>query len=370
MNSLKRCFVGLTLLLLMMGGWLATAQDAGWQVVFLETEGRLLYVTADGITREVVLPGLADLGATQNARLSPDGTRLLVAANNAEGAGLYVADVAGETCCTRLFSPTPIAADIVQIGPFSPDGSQVATIHSTVSGDEGGQSGTVVIYDLLSGEIVHTLSTLDLPDSTPQSLSAFLGQWTDAGIEIAAATLGADQAARVNFSLWNPADNTISPDAGIYEAFGVEWPPTNEVIVAERDENYPTGDTLQNNVIRYYADSTQNEEPVMIYARAGLFEVNWIIGGDALYIRHVPEDVTYLLLRDGSLGQIEVSPEATYLSATPDGWLLRDADAILHYQLTPDVLNTFELGRASGRLTVVQPAAYDLPEGGSFPILE
>ena len=371
---MKRIFLGLLIVCLLASASLAAAQDSTWEVVFLEPDNeRLIYVTVDGIVREVPMAGISALGTVRDARLSPDGTLLMISATNAEGANVYVAEAISGTCCARLFSPSPAGADIVLLGPFSQDGTQAVAMHAKLDAGGGvaaGASAFVAIYDLASGQIVETLPTASLPADGGPPAGAIPGNWTEAGIELAPSSLEANRETRVQYVVWNPADGSITPGGGVNEAFGSEWVSTNEMIVSERDDNYPVGETQLDNVLRYYADSSVDSQPITIYARAGIFEADWVLGGEAIYVRHATDDETYMLFRDGGLAPIQVAQNSTYLAATPDGWLLRDADALLYYSFDDGVLNTFELARIGGPLRVVRRAEYGTPSDQSFPSID
>jgi hypothetical protein len=345
-------------------------------VVVAEFEsGRVIYVNADGFDRQIEFPQLTEFSAINDIKISPDGTYLIFAGFAAGETGVYVGNLEAEECCVKLPDPIPAGATFASVGAFNADGTQVAaTLSRTFAAedDAASLSGFVVAYDLTDGSIGGVVSVQDFPEATPETLGAYLGAWSEAGIVVLPTCMNCERPTKGQAFAWNPADDVIG-EGGFLDVSGQKLLATDEIVTVERDEAFPISETILGNVIRYYDSSNADVQPVVIYNNQNNLAINsanWVLDGTALLVNHIPSTDAYLLFRDGNLARLALPENNAFLVGLPDGWLARSEGKLLYYQLDGSQLNTFELGEVTGQIALASQTPLGNAELSPFPALE
>ena len=356
---MRRIFVTVLTVLVLTSVMPAWGQEPAWEVHLLENStGRILTVTPEGLSTLAEFPTISEFSVINEAAISPDGAYLVFAGFRTEGTGIYVANLQAGTCCTKLPDIIPTGADFVVLGDFNPEGTKVAAVHSriNIASENESRTGFVVTYDLASAMLDSFISTTAFSGESPPLLGAYLGEWFEQGIEVFATCMACDRPTQGVFSVWNPEDDSIVPDIGLFLGGGRQMRATGEIVMAIRDETYPIGQGLLGNVIQYFPGSGAGQEPFVIYHDANrllISSVNWIHNGDNLLVAHAGEDIAVVLGRDGSRTELAIPRQNQFLATTPGGWLARNETDLFMYAFQDGQLAENALGNVQGTLILL-----------------
>lgn len=334
------------------------AQDTGWQITVFDFAGsRVVVLTEDGISQEFPVPKFAEFDTAYAPVLSPDGKLLaFVGQNNnedgqPEAVHVYIADLENGTCCQQMPDPLEEGADIVYLGPFSPDSTQIAATVSRIYTQTESLTFpiAVVAFDVRAGEVAAVLPDNSMMDGSV----AIFGAWDKNGLQIAPGCLACEGPSDATFQYWDVETGEISePETYVNFAQDV-LPATGEAVAAIEEKDFPViqDDALisPGTIVAYYADRT--EATSIIYRAEELIgRAAWVLNGDAILITLVNADFSsstqaVLLYRDGRQQILDLPVDGFVLSGTQDGWLLFEPDKkqVFHYQVG-------ESGEVSSRL--------------------
>lgn len=363
------------------------AQDPDWRVVLMDRNaGEILFISPSGTTNTAI-PGYADFGTVYNPIISSNGQILAFAstANTATDeptlATIYLADLVNETCCTQLPDPLPAGADTIFLGGFSPDNTQLvaALAKANPGGSSTGTSGIIATFNVADGSLAATLALSSLPQTTDTPITAAVfGRWTAQGIEIAPSCVACQQPTSGQYSIWDPATDSLTPTENIFNQFWQSLGTTGEAIFAAIDPIYPNAPDDQfmripANVVQYFPTTASNIDPLPIYndpQNPAIKTVSWVLNAQAVLVTKLSGTEGALVFRDGSQASVAIPETATFLAGTPDGWLMVNLGALQHYQFADNNLTVNEVGQITGFINILQnPTLGDPSTIGFLPIL-
>jgi hypothetical protein len=346
---MNRC----VMLLLLIAVIPALAQDApGWDVVLLERETGTIYtVTSKGIASSMVITDLAQFSSVSNYLLTPDRSKLVFAhtpyapRTSDATTTIYAADVSAGTCCAPIIS-APYGTLDTPLMTLSPEGTQlVMGVHEESSVD-GTRSHQVKTFDITTGEVTAALdiSRLIQPDPYQRVSCVILGEWKEDGVRLVSRCMGRGEGLGTFgvFQIWNPPADELSDLVEPYDFFTRELPTTGERIrVVQNDAFRHEPDTTNAhfttpNVVEYFADASMSTPIVIFYNPYNLHltYAEWILDGEAVLIRYSDaanlreaSTESYILFRDGRWFRLEIPVNQSFLSGTPDGWMMSDYEA-------------------------------------------
>lgn len=342
------------------------AQDAAWTAL-IYNGAQIQVLTADGLVEPLPIPAEA-----QNIRpyhslgsisLSPDRAYLVFSDSQGAGGGnipdatLSIADLTGQTCCLRVESPLAASADTIIVGPFSPDGTQVAVIFASVY--SGALESRLAVVDVATGTVVNSVSMLDQFGD----LGLFFKGWTEAGIEGALTCLACGGALDGYTLIWDPQTGTVTRDAHYFNHAGSRLGNTGEYVIPARDESLPVsaadGMIPPQNVIRYLPDGRPQNATLLYHDPANLTigGVAWVLDGEAYLLTSWENTDAVLVYRDGRTQVLTMPGPGQVLDGLPNGWIwFSYADNSLSaYQLAGDQLTVTPLGAGDTSVILAAP---------------
>jgi hypothetical protein len=255
-------------------------------------------------------------------------------------------------CCTDVSDLLP---DVMayELAGFEPNGSRFAVSYvRSTSGTNNPFIGGILIVDAETQSLLFDMSIESAMDAigAPQTAAwAFLGDWTEAGIEFSGNCYGCEGVFEGQFSLWDPNTGAFVAESGTwFNAFGRALDQTGELLLAEQDTNFDydpsPGMFAVPNVITYYPSGDYSGVGTVVYVDSETLNIgplHWVADGHAFLVESPQEDHWDVVQRDGTLRQVSFAPEyePQILGGTPDGWLAvfsnEDGTRILyHYDLT------------------------------------
>ncbi len=326
----------------------AGAQGVDWQVTVFNGETSTFYtITASGIQPGPVLPGAQNFQQIYGMRVSPDGIFAVFngTMSDTDPGGAYIANLASGACCVKLQDPAQPGMQPTFIGPFSPDGSQIAV--SLLDNSSLGQSQTpnaaIVVFDLASGSIIASTPLSSIQPQESYAAAAAFGEWKADGIRVVPSCWGCEGVWNGSYSIWNPTANTMSAPVEPFDIFLDKLPVTGETLKSAANDVYPQsgapgGYFPPANVVEYSAGVNQPEQ--VIYFNENnpyVASARWVYDGRAIlvqlagpaasyadnpFVNEEPGEA-YLLFRDGR--QVTApSGLGSVMIGTPDGWIALD----------------------------------------------
>ncbi len=362
------------------------AQDApAWEVVLFNGNNLTVStLTPQGITNQFALPnpGLFE-GYTYRSTLSPDRTKLafLGSYTRADGVtyqtSVFVADLVNQTCCIELTDPLNSVMDGADIGPFSPDSTQIAvTLFS--SQDLMGTADIPAMFstfDVNTGIVTANKSVNDLYPEYVTSMSvpvesAIFGAWRADGLRVAATCLNCYIGVIEGlYQIWDPITGTLSDPVEPFDMIfrRHELAGTGESVAGVYDDSYPASgavypEGIPPNVVFYYADPYQAEGQ-LLYQHPDALPLGmteWVANGQAVLVSYynfgvmegfdLPLPTTLagaeLIFRDGTRLAVPLTDKEGFMTGTPDGWLTRnyETNEVLYYQAANGAVTVTNLG--------------------------
>ena len=338
---------------LLAGGLSARAQaDTGNPALYTERldasgrHGEVLFVADDGTLATVPVPdalypaGYPDSIVLGDIVLSPDGSHLAAAFYEMAGGNalpLMIADLTRALCCTFVAAPL---AEVYSydLSGFSPDGTQLA--FSFVGSAEGGAipyTGGMALADTVSGALTEVVSMDEAMTGIgqpPSAIWAFMGPWTDPGIEWTPNCYACEGVYEAEYSLWLPHKGSFVTHSGDYfSLFADNLAVTDETLYAGQSSLYPVSPEPAMlpipNVIQYLGSGIPPTFATLGAAPVVYFDVDtldlgdgahWVVNGDDFLVTPPNRDWT-LVSRAGLTRSIPAPAGADFLMGTVDGWL-------------------------------------------------
>lgn len=362
------------------------AQDApAWEVVLFNGNNLAVStLTPQGITNQFTLPnpGLFE-GYAYRSALSPDRTKLAFLGSYTREDGVtyqtsvFVADLVNQTCCIELTDPLNSVMDGADIGPFSPDSTQIAvTLFS--SQDLMGTAEIPALFstfDVNTGILTANKSVNDLYPEYVTSMSvpvesAIFGAWRADGLRVAATCLNCYIGVIEGlYQIWDPITGTLSDPVEPFDMIfrRHELAGTGESIAGVYDDSYPASgavypEGIPPNVVFYYADPYQAEGQLLFQHPDALplGMTEWVADGQAVLVSYynfgimegfdlpLPTTLagTELIFRDGTRLAAPMTDKEGFMTGTPDGWLTRnyETNEVLYYQVANGAVTMTSLG--------------------------
>jgi hypothetical protein len=345
------------------------AQPDDWELLFYDLQ-QISVLTSDGIVDQIPVPagaqGITPFTGLRHMRLAPDRQHLAFVQRQGSSEGgvplatVAVADLEAQTCCVTLPVPDGMQPDSTTVGPFSPDGTQIAINYAQVYSPVEA-APVLVIIDLETQTIVQTLDLWQ----TFQNQGVFMHDWTAAGITLFPTCLACGGAVEGYYSRWNPETGTITPDVLYFNWLGDYLDGTNNYVIPVRDESRPVshddGMFPPANTLEYVADGNPASGTVVYFDpdRLDLPYPRWVQGGAAYLLHNWGEPTALLVGRDGTEQVIELPHDLHFVAATPDGWLMQQNESDLyHFQVTANQQVTSTVWEdISGSVTILETPA-------------
>lgn len=324
----------------------AAAQSPDWRVtVYDHNTSGFLFITPAGLQPGPALPGAQGFVHIYGVRLSPTGTYAVFSGSTSDSdpGGTYVVNMTTGTCCVKLYDPAQPAVSAAYIGPFSPDGNQIAISLLDINYFMSSQplNSSIAIFDLATGNIVTSIPFSAVPSQDKWAVTVALGEWKPDGIRMIPSCWGCEGVWEGLYSVWNPTTGTISAPVEPFDIFMNKLPATGEVLKAIANDAYPQSGApsayfAAANVVEYYANINQPTGQV-VYFNPGnpyIISADWVYNGRAILIQlggkpgsqpdnsfsNAGPGEAYLLFRDGR--QVPIQANLGYvLAGTPDGWI-------------------------------------------------
>jgi len=289
----------------------------------------------------------------------------------------------------RLIPKPPLGENEIyggyRSGAFSPDNTQVILpyiSHDITSGYGCCDSGGMVIIDLATATITKHVAYKVVLVSVVR-----INEWTEQGIFLFRGPYGEFPYNGFTYQLWDPVIDRFSETTRFENLyFGDRLSSNGDVIISVNHPDFPVGGSLsgspERNVVEFYQNSEIPGEQVgqVVYYELdniGHWRARWVLDGQAFLVQHNQSGV--LVFRDGSMYHFTFSSEQSFLSITPDGWLMVEDETsrIFHYQfhnvmvdysMLADLVGEIELVSAPTLLTQeLEPYAVNIsPPDGFF----
>lgn len=266
----------------------------------------------------------------------------------------------GDAPCCSYMEDLIFGAMAYDIAGFEPNGSRFA--FSYVRNAEGSPSpfeGGIAIADLETRSLSVNMPIDDAMlgiGEEPGAMWAFMGDWTENGIEFTGNCYGCEGVIAGEYALWNPDANTFTPNSGVFfNAFGTTLDLTGELLLSEQDTRFDydpsPGMFPTPNVIKYYPSGDFAGEDVVVYAsdQLNVGRVVWVADGQGFLV--APRQASHwdVVSRDGTTQRLAIDPETELLGGTPEGWFALSPNAdgsrtLNHFDfasMTPSVITTY-----------------------------
>jgi hypothetical protein len=324
------------LLLMLAGTSIINAQDeTGWAVTLLVTErdtemnapAQILTIVSDGTVTERAVPVAFQLEdhLWPDTLISPDGRYLVNIVRPLDASpSIQIADLDAGTCCTLVDAAPEVAA--YTLGGFSPDGTRLSFSY-VVYGTDTFATGSLATLDLASGQIDAELPVDVIGGLEDFGVWGYMGDWTTDGVQFHPNCFGCEGVFTGTYSLWDPATDAISLEAGPYfnDFFGDRLKGTGEMLLAVRDDAWP-GDPQPgmfgiSNVVKYAPAGIETVETVFFDpAFLSLEGAFWVADGAGAVI--VNQDLRWQYLsRNAESFDLPELDGSFFLAGTPEGWL-------------------------------------------------
>ena len=321
----------------------AAAQTDDWQVWFYDGTA-LQVLTADGLAEPIALPdGVGQVEPYHGLgfmALSPDSSRLVFSRASSGVAGsnpvstLEIADLANDTCCIVVAHPLTGDPDTVIVGPFSPDGTQVVVIFAQVYSLT--PQSIVAVVDVASGDIVQQADTM----ATFGDMGLLFDGWDADGVKVATTCLACGGRLDGWMSNWDPVTGAITPDVQYFNLMGDKLEATGEYVIPVRNEDLPAsnenGMFPPSNAVEYLPDASQQTSALIYHdpVHIEIGNVNWVMDGQAYLITEW-YGTAVVVQRDGTALSVETDEAQSFISSTPDGWLMQNynTQVVSYYQV-------------------------------------
>lgn len=362
MRRLQYCVALLALLLLTVPA--VAAQDTGWQVVAINSDDNthtLLTITPEGITERIPLADDFPANHDQIA-LSPDGEVIATLPRGASSVTLM--DVSTGDCCTDwTFSDEEVS--LATLAGFSPDGSQLAISYVV----ENPMRSFMLLMDVASGNVDVLIDMTTGSDSDPNYLTyPYLTGWDAEGIRFYTSCVNCVESPTGDrLSLWEPVSGAVALIDEYADFRGDRLTAYGSTLRSVFALDYPSAADAEaifwgvqefgvNNAVVLEGPNAENGEAVVYYsAEHPALISRWVAGGSA-FIVFFTNDTTgsgELVLPTGATQPTDFA-YGHFVSATPDGWLVRQSGQLTHHQLQGSTITTTDLGEMSGALRVLQ----------------
>jgi hypothetical protein len=376
------------------------AQDSGEEIVLLQGTrsddfatlgGEIRFVSLpDGAIRSLALPPQlfpAGSGVTDIV-ISPDQRYLAVASQPqrsdvANPVAIY--DLQGGNCCAYVAPPLDdIAA--YELGGFSPDSGRLVLVWvGFFDRQTYAIAGGLMTVDAATGTTLQNLSMDEINAAFgfefPQPF-ALLGEWREDGIRFIPNCYACEPIFEGEWAIWMPELNAINISSGEHFSnfFGDVLRSTEEMLYADQSGQFPMSAEPAYlpipNVIYYLVDQpvptyeTPANGPV-IYFNPNQVDLSggahWVMDGEAALITPYLSGEWTLLYRDGRQRAVSVAPNSTFLTGTPDGWLMQmdspNGAIIVLYTVQGEAIISATLGEPLAQNAYVQ--VLDAPELGT-----
>ena len=333
-------------LLLITGGLQAQPED---EAVLLYDGAQIQVVTSAGLAEPLPLPegaqGVEPYHGLGYMSLATDQQSLVFSRSVTEAQGaiptatLEIADLEAQTCCTLVESPLESPADTIIVGPFSPDGTQVAVIFASVY--SGSFESQLAVVDVPAGTVAQSISLQE----TFNDIGLLFRGWTEAGIEGSVTCLACGGVLEGYTVRWNPETGETTEQVSYFNLLGSKLDATGEYIIPARDESLPTsnmdGMMLPQNIVQYLPEGDP-EQAAMIFhdpMHLTIGGVQWVLDGQAYLITEWV-DGGLLVFRDGRTLPVPMNSGMQFLGSLADSWLMQDfsTQTVIQFHVDGDAI--------------------------------
>jgi len=277
---------------------------------YLYVGDEILVVSDSEIVETIPLPQEAQNFETINsynfAGLSPDLKYFVFVHdtlddNNQPVATLKIADLENQTCCTIVEDPTVNGVEVIGVGVFNPDSTQVAISYNRAY-FEPTEAATALV-DLATGGLLRVEDTFQMFDVPLLQFEA----WTDEGVIFAPiGCFPCGGAPSGHYMLWDTETNTITTIDSTLPLFGDRLDSTGEILLAERDESLPVSnaDAMVGPFNVIIATDDRMSETTIIYHDPNYLELGaprWVMNGEAYLTRVWSFAGGFVIHRDGTI---------------------------------------------------------------------
>lgn len=342
----------------------ALQAQQGDEAILLYDGAQIQAVTSAGLAEPLPLPedaqGITPYHGLGYMNLSPDQQFFIFSRSVTDEQGaiptatLEVADLQAQTCCTLVESPLESPTDTIIVGPFSPDGTQVAVVFASVY--SGAFASRLAVVDVPAGTVVQSIS---LPD-TFNDIGLIFAGWTEAGIEGSTTCLACGGVLEGYTVRWNPETDEITEEVAYFNHLGSKLERTGEYIIPARDEALPTssmeGMMLPQNIVQYLPEGDPAQMEVIFHDPMHLTigNVEWVLDGQAYLITEW-ENSGLLVFRDGRVLSASMNQGMQFLGSLVDGWLMQDfnTQTVIQFHVDGEHITQTTLDNLTPPITVL-----------------
>lgn len=368
---------------------LSQEQESSWQVyVYDAGKHSLIELTENGhkvyALPEAIFENYPDDSATDFILSSDNQSFVIVFRPHKEGFenAAFIIDLGNPEDFRKVEEPSLIESEFFvnyDGGTFSPDDLEIVLPY--VSHDLNIRSGCcnsggIALIDVSTGKItrnIHSERFFDPP--LPFGSTAWIGEWTQQGIEFYPRCSGCTPPYEFVYEFWDRETDTIfTTDKFESMLLGDRLAVTGEFLYSSNHPEFPVGNTTglirPFNVVTLFQAGEIRDEDVGQYIYYDLnnldFErARWVVGGEAFLVKN--QDYGILVFRDGSQVPFNFfTGTQQFLAMTSNGWLMIDKESgeILHHTFDGTQFDTDSLYVAQGEIQVVDvrvPVNPDLP---------
>jgi hypothetical protein len=232
---------------------------------------------------------------------------------------------------------------LITAAGLSPDGTHFAYSYILT---QNPYVKRIAILDLAAG----TQQTFDI---TTDAQNITLGPWTDDGIYYYGSGLLGELWTSSTYSVFDPVTGSITETNQAVVRAGERLDLTGEIIESVSDSNYLRPSSMdvheagELNVLEYRPTGALSDQPVQIYhdplhlGNVG----HWVLDGNAVLYYDDALSTTTVIRRDGSSTQVAIGSGATFVSGTPDGWVMQTNDLVfMYYREADDHIGAIPIG--------------------------
>lgn len=371
-------FLIIVLLLILSFRTIQAQDSTAWEVVVLEGD-RLLTITPAGIAETFSSPAFDPMRGGRLAETVITNGHIAVPLSDDT---ILVGDIRNQTCCIAVSNPLPayleeigVIPEKIMLGGISPDGSMIVVGYVARGEPIGDWPYSVNFYgELLAVEVASGQIIDQIPYTHQQyNVAPEFGPWLEDGLHYVINCFLCTHGPLISEQvIWQPQGNWLVTETH-YES-GSYLYATGELIEAAPNSNYAhleqEGPLPLRNVIVYRPDLSTNRTVVFHDPNhLSLATPEWVLNGNAYVFRSFENDTTRILVyRDGSIHFFTpTTPFFSFLTGTPDGWLVEQDGAVLHY-LAPDTYT--ELGTLDPKTPTYLVSATPLGVNAELPPMQ
>ena len=361
----KKWIVVLSIVLLILLSSNTLIADEENDAVYLYNQTNILKVHPGGEIETLPIPEEAQnvLPSTSifNVALSPDLRSLAFvreeSTSNSIRASLQIADLENQTCCVTVESPLGETTEVVNLGGFSPDSTQL--IVNFINAYYAPAAGELAVVNVETGLIEHQLNAMD----TFNAPAAFFLSWEQTDIALFPICFPCGASLDGEYVTWNPATGDITEAAGyIVASTGDTLEASGDIIRAIQSPDYPIdeeADAMMGpfNVLEYLPGGDTSEVQLVYYDADNLHLISpqWVIDGQAYLIQHPFADGATLVWREGTVQDFAFDETLLFHVAMKDGWLMSTPmqDHLFYFQHQDGEIIMNDLGAFASPLNVL-----------------